>query len=63
MRGRFPPNLFRTWVRWEGNCAERKEKRDEQERQKRDRIPEIAMVIVKGRSSPSCRGGPADVLG
>ena len=56
-------NLFRTWVRREGNTAERKEKRDEQKRHVRDRIPEIAMVIVKGLRGPSCRGRPTDVLG
>jgi hypothetical protein len=54
-------NLIGLWVRREGDNGERKEKRNEQKWQERERIPEIAMVIVRGRSSPSCGGRPTDV--
>jgi hypothetical protein len=44
---------FGLWVRREGDSRERKEKRNEQKWQKRKRIPEIAGVIVRGRTDPS----------
>jgi hypothetical protein len=55
-------NLIGLWVRREGDNRERKEERDEENWQERKRIPEIAMVIVGGRSGPSCGGRPTDVL-
>jgi len=55
-------NLIGLWVRREGNNDDRKEERDEEKWKERKRIPEIAVVIVRGPSGP-CRGGRrTDVL-
>jgi hypothetical protein len=47
-------NLFGLWVRLECDNGEGKAKSNKQKWQERKRIPEIAGVIVRGHTRPSC---------
>lgn len=55
-------NLIGLWVRREGNDGDRNEKRGEEKWKERKRIAEIAVIIVRGPSSPCCGGRRTDVL-